>query len=501
MLPKQLGKYKIERWVASGAYGDLYEAVDTVIEQRIAVKVINISDSEKRDKASAIQEAKYLLKLHHPNIVRFYNCDLLDNHLLIFMELLEGKSLKTMIKEDHRYIFDQFFRISFKILDAVKYIHDSGIIHCDLNTENILLTKNNEIKIIDFGLATRGRDVHCGTPSYTAPELWEGKPNSIQSDIFSLACIFYEIIECKQAFPGSSIEGIKNSILNKKPAIPKSKVIKIQKIIPVVMKCLERIPGHRTSNCAELLEIMYEQVKILKDREASFVMTPPKLKEFIDDEIATPTHEQRVFKEALIMLKRIEVRDNQRLSADHVITEIANYIKINGKNAFIRNLMQEIRSNKNVITNMLCPKGIHCNRTRREIAEIATEIILESDDYGLELIPRLQSNILTGYQIGRYSAVILSKKYECAESILLPMLDRKNPRILRNVLYGLSELEPNKKIIDSINNIYKEYSKTWYIRDACLHVLGRWRTKYDKSVKLEKGKTAREANILIATDK
>ncbi len=478
MLPKQLGKYKIERWVASGAYGDLFEAVDTVIEQRVAVKVISLHKSKELAKAKLLREAKYLLELYHPNIVRFYHCDFLGNNLLLFMELLQGKSLRTEIEENHKSVLDQFFTLSVKILETVKYIHDQGILHCDLNTENILLTNENEIKIIDFGLATKGGEIHYGTPSYTAPELWEGKPNSIQSDIFSLACVLYEIIKSKPAFSGNTIDIIKYKIKNKRPAIPKTTNIEIRNVIPLVMKCLKYNPEHRILNCAGFLELLHEQRSKVKSGEITGLRLPPEATKPINhlEPGKTITNElvirdQRLDKEVLIRLNRDEARGESPLDIDHIIIEIGKYIKLNGKKAFIKYQIQETRKNKNVIINMLCPKGIRCTQTRQTMSEIATEIILESKNYGEDLIPYLINNILTGYPIGKNSAKILAKKYNFADEILLQLLERNNTKILRNVLHGIYELTPNKQLLDSVRMINQKYCNIWYIDGVCQQIL------------------------------
>ena len=175
MLPQKIkDRYITKRWLGSGAYGDVYEMWDTLLEKSFAVKAVDIRHTNKE---SVLREARCLMDLHHPYIIRFHTCEIYEESLLIFTELLQAESLYDHIRKNHDAIAKSFYHYAVKILNAVKYIHDHGIVHGDLKTGNILLTGTDGIKIIDFGLASyvSKAEFHGGTPSYTARNLeWRG---------------------------------------------------------------------------------------------------------------------------------------------------------------------------------------------------------------------------------------------------------------------------------------------------------------------------------------
>ena len=178
-----------------------------------------------------------------------------EESLLIFTELLQAESLYDHIQKNHSAIARSFHHYAVKILNTVKYIHDHGIVHGDLKTGNILLTGNNEIKIIDFGLASyvSQSEFHGGTPSYTAPEIWKGGACSAQSDIFSLGCIFYEMIMGNQLFSGNTVGEIKQKIIQSsltQSIIRNTRVT--GQILSAVVKSLQKNPAKRIQSCAQV---------------------------------------------------------------------------------------------------------------------------------------------------------------------------------------------------------------------------------------------------------
>ena len=260
MLPQKIrDRYITKRWLGSGAYGDVYEMWDTLLEKSFAVKVVDIRHTNKE---SVLREARCLMDLHHPYIIRFHTCEIHEESLLIFTELLQAESLYDHIQKNHNAIARSFHYYAVKILNTVKYIHDHGIVHGDLKTGNILLTGNNEIKIIDFGLASyvSQSEFHGGTPSYTAPEIWEGGACSVQSDIFSLGCIFYEMIMGNQLFSGNTVGEIKQKIIQSSltQSIMRNTRVTGQ-ILSAVVKSLQKNPAERIQSCAQYLEELFRQ--------------------------------------------------------------------------------------------------------------------------------------------------------------------------------------------------------------------------------------------------
>ncbi|MEO0162412.1 MAG: UvrD-helicase domain-containing protein [candidate division WOR-3 bacterium] len=264
MLLKKLGKYEIIEWLGGGRFGDVFLAYDTILETNFALK---ISRMRKEEIVMLKDEAKLLASLNHPNIVRFYNIDFIENKFVLVMEYIKGTTLREVIKEGGIEI-GEFLNIAQQILDGMSYAHKIGVLHRDLKPENILVTENNIIKITDFGLARFLKTGSiaastAGTPIYMAPEVWSGR-FSEKSDIWSIGVIFYELLTGTPPFLDDNLDGLKKKIEKGKLLIPGI----IRPNLPgyieeVVVRCLNTKPELRP-DCATIMKILKKQSKGIK---------------------------------------------------------------------------------------------------------------------------------------------------------------------------------------------------------------------------------------------
>ncbi|MEO0190655.1 MAG: UvrD-helicase domain-containing protein, partial [candidate division WOR-3 bacterium] len=264
MLLKKLGKYEIIEWLGGGRFGDVFLAYDTILETQFALK---ISRMRKEEIVMLKDEAKLLASLNHPNIVRFYNIDFIENKFVLVMEYIKGRTLREVIKEGGIEI-NEFLNIAQQILDGINYAHKIGVLHRDLKPENILITENNTIKITDFGLARFLKTGSiaastAGTPIYMAPEVWSGK-FSEKSDIWSIGVIFYELLTGIPPFLDDNLDGLKKKIEKSKLLIPSM----IRPNLPgyledIIIKCLNTNPELRPDSEA-ITKILKKQTKGIK---------------------------------------------------------------------------------------------------------------------------------------------------------------------------------------------------------------------------------------------
>ncbi|MEO0129145.1 MAG: protein kinase, partial [candidate division WOR-3 bacterium] len=264
MLLKKLGKYEIIEWLGGGRFGDVFLAYDTILETQFALK---ISRMRKEEIVMLKDEAKLLASLNHPNIVRFYNIDFIENKFVLVMEYIKGKTLREIIKEGGIEI-NEFLNIAQQILDGISYAHKTGVLHRDLKPENILITENNTIKITDFGLARFLKTGSiaastAGTPIYMAPEVWSGK-FSEKSDIWSIGVIFYELLTGIPPFLDDNLDGLKKKIEKSKLLIPSM----VRPNLPgyledIIIKCLNTNPELRPDSEA-ITKILKKQTKGIK---------------------------------------------------------------------------------------------------------------------------------------------------------------------------------------------------------------------------------------------
>lgn len=264
MLLKKLGKYEIIEWLGGGRFGDVFLAYDTILETQFALK---ISRMRKEEIVMLKDEAKLLASLNHPNIVRFYNIDFIENKFVLVMEYIKGKTLREIIREGGIEI-NEFINIAQQILDGISYAHKIGVLHRDLKPENILITENSTIKITDFGLARFLKTSSiaastAGTPIYMAPEVWSGK-FSEKSDIWSIGVIFYELLTGIPPFLDDNLDGLKKKIEKGKLLTPSMIRPNLPEYLEdIIIKCLNPNPESRFDS-ETITRVLKKQAKGIK---------------------------------------------------------------------------------------------------------------------------------------------------------------------------------------------------------------------------------------------
>ncbi|MEO0095791.1 MAG: protein kinase [candidate division WOR-3 bacterium] len=228
---QQIGRYKILEEIGRGGMGVVYKAYDPVIERTVALKMIRFQDFTEPSEIEELkirlrQEVKAAGKLSHPNIVMIYDVEEEGGNFAIVMEYVDGDSLDKILKKQKAISLEESIRIIQKVCDALDYAHKQGIVHRDVKPANIIITKNGEPKLMDFGIAKLADSTvtktgsALGTPSYTAPEMIKGEKVDARADIFSLGCVFYEMLTGERAFPGENITPIMYKILEEEPTPP-----------------------------------------------------------------------------------------------------------------------------------------------------------------------------------------------------------------------------------------------------------------------------------------
>nr|XP_026486067.1 serine/threonine-protein kinase Nek8-like [Vanessa tameamea] len=212
---------KILKTIGKGTYGNVYLCEMMKNNMLTIVKDIELNIKIQDHKQEIANEVKILSKMKHPNIIKFYECYYLDNHVMICMEYaISGNLAEYMYQRCPKLIKQQEILFYFcQVLLGVSYIHKLQIIHRDLKAENILLTGSNGIivKIGDFGISkmlasAKKTSTVIGTPYYLAPELCEGKPYDTKSDIWALGCLLYEMCTHRRAFESETLVGLVKAI-------------------------------------------------------------------------------------------------------------------------------------------------------------------------------------------------------------------------------------------------------------------------------------------------
>ena len=261
------GRYEIVAELGRGAMGVVYKATDPVIGRPVAVKTIKLSEQgtglSRSELIARFQtEARAAGLLTHQNIVVVYDAGEEDGLFYITMELVEGKSLQTLLDAGHAFPLPRVLRIMEQACNALQFAHENNIVHRDIKPANIMLTGDDTVKVTDFGTAkilqfgTVQQTAHVmGTPSYMSPEQVKGRAVDGRTDIFSLGVMFYEMITGEKPFPGESITTVIYKIVNEQPVPPRTIDPTIHPgISAAVLRALAKEPEDRYQSCHEFLE-------------------------------------------------------------------------------------------------------------------------------------------------------------------------------------------------------------------------------------------------------
>ncbi|MEA2008742.1 MAG: protein kinase, partial [Chloroflexota bacterium] len=186
---------------------------DLMLERTIAVKILreNFSRSPAFQERFR-QEAKAAANLSHPNIVTIHDFGLDEGRLFIIMEYINGQDLKQIIKENGKFPIQEAIRLFLQACAGMGYAHRAGLVHCDVKPHNMLITKDNRLKITDFGIARALASVNpnerttavWGSPAYFSPEQAAGEAPSPASDVYSLGVVLYEMLTGQLPFTAPS---------------------------------------------------------------------------------------------------------------------------------------------------------------------------------------------------------------------------------------------------------------------------------------------------------
>jgi len=203
---ERIGNYSVKGVLGQGTYGKVKMGEHTDTGEEVAIKIMNLELMDEAEKERAHRELEIHKKIQHPHIVRLYEALETETRLFIIMELVPGGELLSYITGCGALTEAESRRIFLQIVSAVKYLHNNNIIHRDIKHKNILIDKDKNIKLIDFGLSNyietqSMRTTFCGTPAYAAPEMILAREyNGPEVDVWSLGVVLFSMIVGKFPF-------------------------------------------------------------------------------------------------------------------------------------------------------------------------------------------------------------------------------------------------------------------------------------------------------------
>ncbi|XP_050168642.1 serine/threonine-protein kinase Nek4 isoform X2 [Myiozetetes cayanensis] len=240
--------------VGKGSYGEVSLARHRQDRKQYVIKKLNLRNASSRERRAAEQEAQLLSQLRHPNIVTYRESwQGQDGHLYIVMGFCEGGDLYHKLKEQKGKLLPESQVVEWfvQIAMALQYLHEKHILHRDLKTQNIFLTRTNIIKVGDLGIARVLENQYdmastlIGTPYYMSPELFSNKPYNHKSDVWALGCCVYEMATLKHAFNAKDMNSLVYRIIEGKlPPMPKDYS---PQLVAIIQTMLSKKPEERPS--------------------------------------------------------------------------------------------------------------------------------------------------------------------------------------------------------------------------------------------------------------
>ena len=288
----RFGPYETVAFLGAGGMGEVYEAVDSRLNRKVALKILPpelVANDDRRRRF--VQEAQLASSLQHPNIVTIFDIGTADATEYLAMELVRGRTLDGVIPNKGLRLADAL-RYGIQITDALAAAHAAGIVHRDLKPGNIMVNDQDQIKILDFGLATlvdhgMASELHetrigpavqtgvgtiVGTVAYMSPEQAEGKRVDARSDIFSFGAILYEMLSGQRAFRGDSTAATLAAVINLEPR-PLANLAEgvPQPVERLVSRCLRKDLARRAQHASDLKVALEE----LREDSTSGMLAAP----------------------------------------------------------------------------------------------------------------------------------------------------------------------------------------------------------------------------------
>lgn len=242
----KIGKYEVVEKLGDGATSAVYLAKDDFNNRQVAVKLV--SQVALRDETRGqlmhrlfLNEASLAGKLNHPHIVEIYDAVADEDNAYIVMEFVPGGTLQRFTRADNLLAIGDVIEVIYKCAKALEFASQLGVIHRDIKPANILVKDNTDIKVTDFGsaamLSTERTVVDgIGTPAYMSPEQHLNQPLNLQTDIYALGVVMFQLLTGRLPFVADNIAGLANQILNGDPPLPSELRAEIPAEIDVVVR-------------------------------------------------------------------------------------------------------------------------------------------------------------------------------------------------------------------------------------------------------------------------
>src|SRR3954470_21692641 len=287
------GRYELDGVIGRGGMAEVYRARDLRLDRVVAIKTLR-SDLARDPtfQARFRREAQSAASLNHPSVIAVYDTgeDMMDHNPVpyIVMEYVEGRTLRDVLRDEHRVAPDRALQMVDGILRALDYSHRGGIVHRDIKPANVMLTPTGDVKVMDFGIARAMADSAAtmtqtaqviGTAQYLSPEQARGERVDARSDLYSTGCVLYELLTGRPPFTGDSPVAIAYQHVREEPIPPSQLDPEIPRWADnIVLKAMAKDPAHRYQSAAEFradIQRAMQGTQVSSQSTSTMVVGPP----------------------------------------------------------------------------------------------------------------------------------------------------------------------------------------------------------------------------------
>ncbi len=263
-----VGRYRFKERIGGGATADVYRAIDTHLDRKVAIKAVKqsvLADPERT--RLVLKEARIQACLEHAAIVRIYDLVHTDDQLFLVMRLVRGRSLDRLLRDRGGPLrVREALHYLAQVLRGVGHAHDHGVVHRDLKPHNIQVTPAGDALVMDFGIAQSTSDegashtdsTVAGSPAYMAPEQILGQYSDARGDIYALGIILYQLVSAHHPFEKArSVRDMLRMHVRSRPRPPSAHVDGLHDIIDAaILRALSKDPVDRFRSCAEFAQAL-----------------------------------------------------------------------------------------------------------------------------------------------------------------------------------------------------------------------------------------------------
>ncbi|GAB3206260.1 Stk1 family PASTA domain-containing Ser/Thr kinase [Marinactinospora thermotolerans] len=283
------GRYELDGVVGRGGMAEVYRARDLRLDRLVAVKTLRSDLARDHTfQARFRREAQSAASLNHPSIIAVYDTgeDMIDGVSIpyIIMEFVDGRTLKELLDDDRRLLPERTLELTDGILRALEYSHRNGIVHRDIKPANVMLTRQAEVKVMDFGIARAMNDSQAtmtqtsqviGTAQYLSPEQARGERVDARSDIYSTGCVLYELLTGRPPFTGDSPVSIAYQHVREHPVPPSELDPEIPEWIEaIVFKAMAKDREERYQSAGEMRADIQRGLQGMPTEAGTMAMAP-----------------------------------------------------------------------------------------------------------------------------------------------------------------------------------------------------------------------------------